>query len=307
MASLGHDRLRKLRCFQLPSPTSSNRDVFRVKQDISILLVVHWCSALLTIVLMQCVCIVHVTTQTQEFEDWRLESPSGRDFFCLKNFYTFTRTSFHVSKIIAVARAQLTCQMLTLLKKKPKKQGNQHITIAYLDTRQLLYSSNSMKTWLICVTTRKRSVYSWLAFLILSCVYCHCSWRKPNCGTIMVTWNKMINMEVEHQVTWYLRNNGRVFHQDHVCLKCEINWDLWYRGEINFEVLIIETKPDILSFHRHGARKLRINCFTQIEDKTKIGPDLKLMPVELRSENRQLRISIWLSYTPIICGRLVAC
>ena len=48
-----------------------------------------------------------------------LESPSGRDIFCLKTFDTFTRTAVRVSKMNAVARAQLTFQMLTLLKKIP--------------------------------------------------------------------------------------------------------------------------------------------------------------------------------------------
>ena len=36
---------------------------------------------------------------------------------CLKNFDTFTRTPIRVSKMNAVARAQLTFQMLTLLQK----------------------------------------------------------------------------------------------------------------------------------------------------------------------------------------------
>ena len=40
-----------------------------------------------------------------------------RDIFCLKNFGTFTRTSVRVSKMNAVARAQLAFQMLTLLQK----------------------------------------------------------------------------------------------------------------------------------------------------------------------------------------------
>ena len=48
-------------------------------------------------------------------EDLGFESPSGRDIFCFKNFDTFTRTSALVSKMNAVARAQLTFQMLTLL------------------------------------------------------------------------------------------------------------------------------------------------------------------------------------------------
>ena len=43
--------------------------------------------------------------------------PSGRDIFCLKNFDTFTRTSVRVSKMNAIARAQLTFQMLTLFQK----------------------------------------------------------------------------------------------------------------------------------------------------------------------------------------------
>ena len=41
---------------------------------------------------------------------------SGRDIFCL-NFDTFTRTSVRVSKMNAVARAQLTFQIFTLLQK----------------------------------------------------------------------------------------------------------------------------------------------------------------------------------------------
>ena len=52
-----------------------------------------------------------------ESEGWGFESPSGQDIFCLKNFDTFTRTPIRVSKMNAVARAQLTFQMLTLLKK----------------------------------------------------------------------------------------------------------------------------------------------------------------------------------------------
>ena len=52
-----------------------------------------------------------------ESEDWVFESSSGRNIFCLKNFDTFTRIFVRVSKMNAVARAQLTCQMLTLLKK----------------------------------------------------------------------------------------------------------------------------------------------------------------------------------------------
>ena len=52
-----------------------------------------------------------------ESDNWRFESPSGRDIFCLKNFDTFARTTVRVSKMNAVARAQLTFQMLTLLQK----------------------------------------------------------------------------------------------------------------------------------------------------------------------------------------------
>ena len=46
---------------------------------------------------------------------WGFDSSSGRDIFCLKHFDTVTRTSVCVSKMNAVARAQLTFQMLTLL------------------------------------------------------------------------------------------------------------------------------------------------------------------------------------------------
>ena len=48
---------------------------------------------------------------------WGFESPSGRDIFCLKNFDTFRRTPVRVSEMNAVARAQLTFQMITLLQK----------------------------------------------------------------------------------------------------------------------------------------------------------------------------------------------
>ena len=50
-----------------------------------------------------------------ESEDWGFDSLSGRDIFCLKNFDTFTRISVWESRMNAVARAQLTFQMLTLL------------------------------------------------------------------------------------------------------------------------------------------------------------------------------------------------
>ena len=43
------------------------------------------------------------------------EFPSDRDIFCLKNFDTFTRTSIRVSKMNAVARAQLTLPVRLLL------------------------------------------------------------------------------------------------------------------------------------------------------------------------------------------------
>ena len=52
-----------------------------------------------------------------ESEGWWFESPSGRDIFCLKNFDTFKRTPGRVSKMNAVARAQFTFQMLTVLQK----------------------------------------------------------------------------------------------------------------------------------------------------------------------------------------------
>ena len=51
-----------------------------------------------------------------ESEGWGFEFLSGGDIFCLKNFDTFTITSVRVSKMNAVARAQLTFPMLTLLK-----------------------------------------------------------------------------------------------------------------------------------------------------------------------------------------------
>ena len=43
-----------------------------------------------------------------ESEGWGFKSPSGRDIFCLENV--------RVSKMNAVARAQLKFQMLTLFK-----------------------------------------------------------------------------------------------------------------------------------------------------------------------------------------------
>ena len=42
---------------------------------------------------------------------------ADRYIFCLKNFDTFTRTSIRVPKMNAVAREQLTLQMLTLFLK----------------------------------------------------------------------------------------------------------------------------------------------------------------------------------------------
>ena len=62
-------------------------------------------------------CVVYMYPNYIESEGWGFESPSGRDIFCLKNFDTFTRTPVCVSKMNAVARAQLTFQMLTLLLK----------------------------------------------------------------------------------------------------------------------------------------------------------------------------------------------
>ena len=47
---------------------------------------------------------------------WGFESsPTGRDIFCLKNFDTCTKTSIRVSKMNAVAHAQLRFQVLTWL------------------------------------------------------------------------------------------------------------------------------------------------------------------------------------------------
>ena len=48
---------------------------------------------------------------------WSTESTSGRDNFCLKNFDTFARTSVRVSKMNAVACAQLAFQNWTLPQK----------------------------------------------------------------------------------------------------------------------------------------------------------------------------------------------
>ena len=61
---------------------------------------------------------------------WGFESFSGRDIFCLKNFDNFTRTSVSVSKMNAVARAQLAFRMLTILQKYCKK--------SYVDKRFLI-------------------------------------------------------------------------------------------------------------------------------------------------------------------------
>ena len=58
-----------------------------------------------------------------ESEGWGFESLSGRDIFCLKNFDTFIRTPVRVSKMNVAARAQLTYQMLTLLKKYQYRQS----------------------------------------------------------------------------------------------------------------------------------------------------------------------------------------
>ena len=53
----------------------------------------------------------------QESEGWGLESPSGRDIFCVKIVDTFTRTSVRVSKMNVVARAEFIFQMLNILQK----------------------------------------------------------------------------------------------------------------------------------------------------------------------------------------------
>ena len=50
-----------------------------------------------------------------ESEGWGLEFLTGRDIFCHNNFDTFTRTSVRLSKMNALAHAQLTFQMLSLL------------------------------------------------------------------------------------------------------------------------------------------------------------------------------------------------
>ena len=43
-----------------------------------------------------------------ESEGWGIESPSGRDIFCLENIDSFTRTLVRESKMNDVTRAQLT-------------------------------------------------------------------------------------------------------------------------------------------------------------------------------------------------------
>ena len=53
-----------------------------------------------------------------------VESPSGRDIFCLQKFDTSTRTSVCMSKMNAVTRAQLTFQMLTWLKNTSERLPN---------------------------------------------------------------------------------------------------------------------------------------------------------------------------------------
>ena len=57
--------------------------------------------------------------------------PSGRDIFCLENFDTFTRTAVHVSKMNAVARAQLSFQMLILLQKYLLTKQNESAYILF--------------------------------------------------------------------------------------------------------------------------------------------------------------------------------
>ena len=71
-----------------------------------------------------------------ESDGWGFESPSGRDIFCLKNFDTFTITHVRLSKMNAVARAQLTFQMLTLLWKYlycQSQHGTANIWPCYLN------------------------------------------------------------------------------------------------------------------------------------------------------------------------------
>ena len=58
----------------------------------------------------------NVSSTQHEFEGW-CSSPPGRDIFFLKNFDTFTRTSIRASKMNDVSRAQITFQLLTLLRK----------------------------------------------------------------------------------------------------------------------------------------------------------------------------------------------
>ena len=61
-----------------------------------------------------------------ESEGWWFESPLRSKHFLSQNFGTFTRTSVRVSKMNAVARAELTCIMLTSFKEYPKTMGCIH-------------------------------------------------------------------------------------------------------------------------------------------------------------------------------------
>ena len=60
----------------------------------------------------------------QEVRAFGMNPKVGGRVFCLKNFDTFTRTPDRVSQMNAVARAQLTYQMLTLLQRYTKMRHN---------------------------------------------------------------------------------------------------------------------------------------------------------------------------------------
>ena len=57
----------------------------------------------------------NVSSIRHESKTLGFESPTVRGIFCPTNYNTFTRTSIRVSKTKAVARAQLSFQILTLL------------------------------------------------------------------------------------------------------------------------------------------------------------------------------------------------
>ena len=75
------------------------------------------------------------------FNEYLSASPSGRDIFHLKNFNTFTSTPIRVSN--AVARAQSTFQMLTLLYKIPLFKSecvfNEHLSAKYDEQTVVLH------------------------------------------------------------------------------------------------------------------------------------------------------------------------